>query len=144
MRILSTGATGRLGRELGPACAARSHVVRGMSRRRPPARSAAAEWALADLAAGRGLREALEGCDVIVHLASRPYRGPRTRAVDVRGTARLATAAADAGIAHLIYTSIVGIDAIPWRYFRVKLEAEGVVRAAPLRWSILRATQFYR
>jgi uncharacterized protein YbjT (DUF2867 family) len=73
-----------------------------------------------------------------------PSAGPRTRAVDVRGTARLATDAGDAGIAHLIYTSIVGIDAIPWRYFRVKLEAEGVVRAAPLRWSILRATQFYR
>jgi uncharacterized protein YbjT (DUF2867 family) len=114
-----------------------------VSRRRPPARSAAAEWARADLADGRGLREALEGCDVVVHLASRPYRGPRTRAVDVRGTATLAAAAADAGIAHLIYTSIVGVDAIPWRYFRVKLEAEGVVRAAPLRWSILRATQFY-
>jgi uncharacterized protein YbjT (DUF2867 family) len=130
MPILITEATGRLGRELVPACAARGHTVRGMNRRPPPPRSAAAEWVRADLADGRGL-------------ASLPYRGPRTRAVDVRGTARLAAAAGDAGVAHLIYTSIVGVDAIPWRYFRWKLEAESVVRAAPLRWSILRATQFY-
>lgn len=143
MRILITGAMGRLGCELVPACAARGHTVRGMNRRPPPPRSAAAEWVRADLADGRGLRKALEGCDAVVHLAWLPHRGPRTRAVDVRGTARLAAAAGDAGVAHLIYTSIVGVDAIPWRYFRWKLEAESVVRAALLRWSILRATQFY-
>jgi nucleoside-diphosphate-sugar epimerase len=138
----SNGAAMRSRRGLPRLRRARPHSARDEQAPAAP-RSAAAEWVRADLADGRGLRKALEGCDIVVHLASLPYRGPRTRAVDVRGTARLAAAAGDAGVAHLIYTSIVGVDAIPWRYFRWKLEAESVVRAAPLRWSILRATQFY-
>src|SRR5207248_9687052 len=44
---------------------------------------------------------------------------------------------------HMIYTSIVGVDAIPWPYFRKKLAAEGRLRTGPVPWSILRATQFY-
>ena len=40
----------------------------------------------------------------------------------------------------MIYTSIVGVDAIPWPYFRKKLAAEGRLRTGPVPWSILRAT----
>ena len=107
MRVLVTGGTGCLGREVVPRCLHRGWTVRVMSRRPPPAgRPAAewaqtewaqAEWARADLASGAGLGQAVAGADVVLHLASLPYRGRRTDAVDVEGTSRLAEAAGQAG-----------------------------------------------
>lgn len=114
-----------------------------MSREPPAAGRPEAEWARADLASGAGLEQAAAGADVVLHLASLPYRGRRTDAVDVEGTSKLAEAAARAGVEHVIYTSIVGVDAIPWPYFRKKLAAEERLRTGPVAWSILRATQFY-
>lgn len=148
MRVLVTGGTGSLGREVVPQCLQRGWTVRVMSRRSRSAdglgaRWPGAEWAQADLATGAGLEQAAADADVVLHLASLPYRGRRTDAVDIEGTSRLAEAAARAGAGHLIYTSIVGVDAIPWPYFRKKLAAEERLRAGPVPWSILRATQFY-
>jgi hypothetical protein len=48
--------------------------------------------------------------DAIVHAATDPRRADE---VDVRGTERLLDAAHAAGIRHLVYVSIVGIDEIP-------------------------------
>jgi uncharacterized protein YbjT (DUF2867 family) len=148
MRVLVTGGTGTLGREVVPQCLRRGWTVRVMSRRPRPAdgprtRWPGAEWAQADLATGAGLEQAAAGADVVLHLASLPYRGRRTDAVDIEGTSRLAQAAARAGAGHLVYISIVGVDAIPWPYFRKKLAAEERLRAGPVPWSILRVTQFY-
>ncbi len=143
MRVLVTGGTGCLGREVVPRCLDRGWTVRVMSRKPPPASGPEMEWATADLATGAGLEPAVSGADVVLHLASLPYRGRRTDAVDVEGTSRLAAAAAQAGVQHVVYTSIVGVDAIPWPYFRKKLAAEERLRAAQVPWSILRATQFY-
>lgn len=44
---------------------------------------------------------------------------------------------------HLLYISIVGVDRIPYFYYRAKWEAEQVVEASGLPWTILRATQFH-
>jgi uncharacterized protein YbjT (DUF2867 family) len=44
--------------------------------------------------------------------------------VDVAGTRLLAAAAARAGVQHLLYVSIVGIDRVPLRYYKLKLAAE--------------------
>jgi uncharacterized protein YbjT (DUF2867 family) len=143
LRLLITGATGRLGRELAPCCAGRGWTVRATSRRPGPADVRAVEWAVADLATGVGLQDALSDVEVVVHLASLPYRGRRTDAVDVHGTARLVRAAHDAGVEHIVFTSVVGVDEIPWPYFKKKLAAEGLVRGGQVPWSIIRATQFY-
>jgi len=116
--------------------------VRVMSRRPPPGQPGV-EWATADLASGTGVREATTGVDVVLHLASLPYRGRRTDAVDIEGTRTLTEAAARAGVGHVIYVSIVGADAIPWPYFRKKLAAEERLRSGQVAWSIVRATQFY-
>ena len=52
--------------------------------------------------------------------------------------------AARAGVSHLVYISIVGIDRVQsYPYYRVKLEAERVVEGSPVPHTILRATQFY-
>jgi uncharacterized protein YbjT (DUF2867 family) len=42
-----------------------------------------------------------------------------------------------------VYISIVGIDRIPYPYYKHKLAAEGVVQRSGVPWTILRATQFH-
>jgi uncharacterized protein YbjT (DUF2867 family) len=109
---------------------------------RRTSRHSRAGWARADLATGEGLAEAVAGVDAVVHLASATKQYRKAGEVDVAGTRRLATAAERAGVRHLVYVSIVGIDRIPFGYYRHKLAAEKVVQAGQLPWSILRATQF--
>ncbi|MER5457312.1 NAD(P)H-binding protein [Micromonospora sp. NPDC002389] len=138
MRVLVTGAGGRLGGAVLPRLVAQGFQVRATSRR---ARTGSGvEWVVADLATGAGVAAAVAGVDAILHLASSPTR--RTHEIDVLGTRRLVTAAAEAGVAHLIYISIVGVDRVPYVYYRHKLAAEQVVAAGGVPWTVLRATQF--
>ena len=44
---------------------------------------------------------------------------------------------------HFVYISIVGMEGIPYPYYKSKLAAEAVVRENLVPWSILRATQFH-
>ena len=39
--------------------------------------------------------------------------------------------------------SIVGCDLVPARYLRAKAEQERVIEDGPVRWTIVRATQFH-
>lgn len=156
-RVLVTGGTGVLGRELVPRLARAGYVVRIMSRRSPgtadraspagPAGPAEVEWAQADLETGMGLAEAVAGADMIVHAATSSFArnmlGYGIHATDVRGTAQLLEHARAAGVEHFLYVSIVGIEKLPHAYYRHKLAAEALVGGAGVPWSILRATQFH-
>ncbi|SCG79371.1 Nucleoside-diphosphate-sugar epimerase [Micromonospora echinaurantiaca] len=138
MRVLVTGAGGRLGRAVLPRLLDAGHTVRATSRR--PRTDAAVEWVVADLATGHGVAAAVGGVAAVLHLASSPNR--RTHQIDVLGTRELVRAAGAAGVGHLVYVSIVGVDRVPIPYYRHKLAAERVVAAGPVPWSVLRATQF--
>ncbi|HEU4881865.1 MAG TPA: NAD(P)H-binding protein [Longimicrobium sp.] len=141
MKILLTGGTGGLGREVVRAAEAAGHTIRIASRRaRPDDAPPAREWARMDVETGAGVREALDGVDAVIHAASDPRRHA---IVDVEGTRRLVEAARAAGTAHLVYVSIVGVDRIPFGYYRSKLAAEQIVAASGVPHSILRATQFH-
>ena len=95
-----------------------------------------------DLSTGENLEAAVDGVKAFIHCASSPYR--KTRQTDVDGTERLLRAAERAGVSHLVFISIVGVDRNPYYpYFRVKLDAERVIERSPVPWSILRATQFH-
>ncbi len=77
----------------------------------------------------------------IVHCASNPLKARQT---DVGGTELLLQEAARAGVSHVVFISIVGVDRNPYLpYYRVKLDAENVVERSPVPWTILRATQFH-
>jgi uncharacterized protein YbjT (DUF2867 family) len=129
--ILVTGASGNLGSALLRRLSAAD--VRPMSRRARPG------WVAADLATGTGVSEAVHGAEIVVHLASSPTK---TRSTDVEGTRRLSSAAAAAGVRHLIYLSIIGVDRVPLGYYRMKLAAEQVVRESGVPFTVLRAAQF--
>lgn len=137
-RVLVTGGTGVLGSAL--VAQLRGCRVRVMSRR-ARLETGKLEWVQADLSTGRGLDEALEGVQVLIHAASSPRW--RTHAVDVLGTRRILERAKDAGVEYVLYPSIVGIDRIPFSLYRHKLEAEESVRASGIPWTILRGTQFH-
>ena len=134
--VLVTGGTGRLGRHvvrwlIDSGCEVR--VLARHQRDTPPG----AAFCTGDLRTGDGIDRALRGADTIIHCAT-STRG------DAEATGNLVTAAARAGARHLLHPSIVGIDHIATRgYPKQKLEAERIVEAGRLPWTILRATQFY-
>jgi uncharacterized protein YbjT (DUF2867 family) len=150
-KILVTGGTGHLGRDLVPALTNSGHDVRLLVRKPQPDMSV--EWAIGDLATGDGLEDALRGIDTVVHAATLSpiaQRGMRLADffssppdVDVDGTRQLLAASQRAGIAHFIFVSIVGLEGSTLPYSQVKLAGERLVRASPLSWSVIRATPFY-
>ena len=143
--ILVTGGTGGLGKALVPRLVAAGYTVRVMSRRATPTKlKKGTEWAQADLATGIGLETAVEGVDTIIHAATmpEPFR-KASQAVDVAGTDRLLRAAEKANVPNFLYISIVGIERIPFFYYKHKVAAEKLVQKAGLNWSILRAVQFH-
>jgi uncharacterized protein YbjT (DUF2867 family) len=141
MRTLVTGATGRLGQALCPRLRAKGHTVRAASTSPPANEDGDGEWVELDLASGEGIEGAMEGVDVVVHAASAPTGD--TEAVDVEGTKRLLSAAADAGVENFVYVSIVGIEEIPYSYYDAKLAAERAIEDSDVPHTILRATQFH-
>jgi uncharacterized protein YbjT (DUF2867 family) len=135
--VLVTGATGTLGRKLVGAATAAGHHVRAMSRR-SHAGYTGVHWSQGDLLANTGVDAAVDGVDVVVHCATQG-----TRDKDVTSTENLITAARTAGVAHIIYVSIVGIDRIPLPYYKTKLRVEQALDASGVGHTVLRATQFH-
>jgi uncharacterized protein YbjT (DUF2867 family) len=133
--ILVTGGTGLLGSRVVDQLSEAGEDVRVMSRYRR------ANTVHGDLLTGDGLEEAVEGVGTIAHCASSPIR---PRQVDVKGTERLLQVANRAGVSHVVFISIVGVDRNPYfPYYRMKLETERIVEQASVPWTILRATQFH-
>lgn len=127
--LLVTGGTGRLGRPAVNAFRTAGHQVRVLSRRAGPDR------VVADLTTGEGLAAAVDGADVVVHLAT------SVRGKDAQQTRNLLGALA--GVRHLVVMSIAGIDRIPLGYYRGKLEVERLVEDSGVPYTIQRATQFH-
>lgn len=145
--ILLTGATGFVGRALTRALVAAGHRVRILLRPSPRSpdlpRSVPVEVAVTSLRDPRGLRAALQGIQVIYHLASGEAAGGRgnLQAIDIDGTRNLVEAAKDASIERIFYLS--HLDANPASAFPV-LKAKGIaeefIRSSGLPYTILRAS----
>ncbi|MFZ4270388.1 SDR family oxidoreductase [Streptomyces arboris] len=127
--ILVTGATGTLGRQVAERLRTEGADVRGLSRRSP-------SYAV-DLRDGKGLDAAVDGVDTIVHCASSPRGG------DDRAAGYLIDAARRAGVPHLVYISIVGVDRVPLGYYTLKRRVERMIEDSGLGATIQRATQFH-
>jgi uncharacterized protein YbjT (DUF2867 family) len=138
-RVLVTGGTGVLGSALVRVLAGQGHDVVGLSRRPPAHPADGVRYVHGDVQTGEGVEEEAARSDAVVHAVSGRHRPIR---VEIEGTLTVAAASARAG-AHLLYVSIVGIDANPFGYYKAKLQSERVVEASGQRWTILRATQFH-
>ncbi|MFI5799920.1 SDR family oxidoreductase [Streptomyces sp. NPDC051677] len=128
--ILVTGGSGTLGRLVTARLRADGHEVRVLSRHSEP-------YAVDLRKGGAGLDAAVAGVDTIVHCASTPRGG------DEQAAAHLIAAARKAGVGHLVYISIVGVDRVPYGYYQAKLAVERQVEESGLGWTVLRATQFH-
>jgi len=139
MNVLVTGGTGAVGSRVVRSLRESDHRAVVLSRREGPG----ADWRRGDLATGEGLVEAVSGMAAVIHAGSAAAEVTRAKATDVEGTRRLLEAARDAGVGHLVYISIVGMEGIAYPYYRAKLAAEAIVREGVVPWTILRATQFH-
>lgn len=104
MRLLITGASGRIGRALAVRLA-RDHAVRGFDR----VPSSTAHW-VGDLGDPDLLKRALQGVDAVVHTAAlqAPQVGPVDDAeferINLQASHTLAELAEAAGVRHRVYT----------------------------------------
>jgi uncharacterized protein YbjT (DUF2867 family) len=130
--ILVTGGTGTLGRVLVERLRGQGHVVRVLTRKA----GAGDGHVVGDLETGEGIAAAVGGVDAVVHAATRFGH-------DVAAAETLLAAARNAQVPHLVYISIVGIDGVPFRYYRDKLEVERLIESDTVPWTVLRATQFH-
>jgi uncharacterized protein YbjT (DUF2867 family) len=136
LRILVTGGTGRLGRLVVARLVDAGCDVRVLARHRRDTLPQVTFF-IGDLRNGEDINLALSGVEAIIHCAT----GTKG---DVDATRNLVTAASRTGTPHVLLPSIVGIDRLAsWGYVKAKLEAERIVEAGGLPWTILRATQFY-
>jgi uncharacterized protein YbjT (DUF2867 family) len=94
---------------------------------------------------GEGLAEALAGAQVVVDVANAPAWDDAA-VLDFFETAsrNLLAAETAAGVGHHVTLSVVGSDRLPESgYLRAKVAQEEAVKAGPIPFTIVRATQFF-
>ena len=134
-KILVTGGTGTLGSHVVPMLRTAGHDLRILSRSAHEG-GPGVEYVTGDLLAGTGLEEALAGVDTILHMAG-AQKG------DDIATRNLAQAAARAGVRHIVYISVIGVDKVPVGWMRMKARAEQAILESGVPYTILRAAQFH-
>ncbi|MFD3932664.1 SDR family oxidoreductase [Streptomyces sp. NPDC058614] len=96
-----------------------------------------------DVISGQGLDEAVAGADVIVNLTNSPTFDEASPAFFQTSMDNLLAAGHKGGVGHFVILSIVGVDQVPeLDYYRAKALQEDILRAGPIPYSIVRATQF--
>lgn len=128
-RVLVTGGTGTVGRVVVDNLITAGKNVRVLSRGRRRHHRTDVQHVVGDLRTGDGLDAAVDGVDTIVHC--------------VRSAQHLVAAAKRAGSPHLLYVSIVGVDRVPFAFYRKIFAVEQVIAGSGLPWTVLRATQFH-
>ena len=148
MKVLVTGASGLLGREVARLLLRKGHDVTTFQRRASGVDGAADH--LGSLTEAADVRDAVRGAEAVVHLAAKVSftgRAAEFDEVNVQGTASLLLAAREAGVRDLVFVSspsvansgaaIAGLGAEPadpehahGHYSRTKAEAELLALAA--------------
>ncbi len=168
MRVLITGASGLLGRHTAAAFAADGDDVVALVRpssNTAPLKQPGIRLQVAGLDQPDALREAMRGCDAVVHCVARVHTHGLWREfyrTTVEGTRHTLEAARAANVGRFIHISTVGVYGWPrpdgrpyaetdpagtpyrWNYYtRAKILAEDLVRQSPVPSTILRPTWVY-
>jgi uncharacterized protein YbjT (DUF2867 family) len=94
---------------------------------------------------GEGLTEALSGARVVVDVANSPsWEDLAVLEFFDKSSRNLLAAETTAGIKHHVALSVVGTDRLlTGGYFRAKMAQETLIKASPVPYTIVRATQFF-
>jgi len=137
MKILVTGATGFLGTQLTPRLAAAGNHVRAIARTRPSGFPTAVEFIQGDLTQPDSVRRAVQGVQVIYHLAGlvsfNPKDGRKMYELHVDSTQQLLKAANEAGTERIILASSSGTIAVS-KDERIGTEADDYPIEVVGRW----------
>ncbi|MGW5114002.1 SDR family oxidoreductase [Streptomyces noursei] len=96
-----------------------------------------------DVITGQGVEEAVAGADVMVNLTNSPTFDDASLTFFQTSMDNLLAAGRKCGVGHAVILSIVGTDQVPGlAYYRAKALQEEILKAGPVPYSIVRATQF--
>lgn len=134
MKIVVIGGSGLIGKK----------VVRDLQERGHEAVAASPSSGVNSVT-GEGLAGALAGARVVVDVTNAPsWEDDAVLAFFKTSTRNLLAAEADAGVAHHVALSVVGTDRLLTSgYFRAKMAQEELIKASPVPYTIVRATQFF-
>lgn len=140
MRVFLTGGTGFVGGYLRAALRQAGHTLVALTRHpEPPADGIT--WLRGELAETDILTEAMRECDAVVHLVGilTEHGNATFQRVHVQGTEQVLAAMRQAGVTRLLHMSALGAGPKqPTAYFRSKWQAEELVRAAGIAYTIFR------
>jgi uncharacterized protein YbjT (DUF2867 family) len=141
-RVLLTGATGFIGRNLHGPLAAAGHAVRCLSRKPEEARARwpDRDWVGGDVGDPGTLARAMEGCATAYYLVH-GMASARAGWVDdeLRWAEDFAQAAGEAGVGRVVYLGGVAPRGEPSEHLRSRLETGEVLRTGPVPCLELRA-----
>lgn len=152
MKVLVTGGTGFVGREMLWRLHEAGHTIRLVSRRsRTPELNQLAYRYRAELVEASGdvpasLATAVQGCEAVIHLVGIiSESGPSTfERVHVDYTRAILAAATASGVSRFIHMSALGTRPhARARYHQTKWQAEELVRNSGLAWTIFRPSVIY-
>ena len=94
---------------------------------------------------GEGLADALKGASVVVDVTNSPsWEDEAALKFFETSTRNLLANEAAAGVGHHVALSVVGTERLlESGFFRAKLAQENLIKASPVPYSIVRATQFF-
>src|SRR5216110_2200814 len=134
MKIVVIGGTGLIGAKVVKNLRDKGHEV-----------VAASPSSGVNTVTGEGLAEALVGARVVVDVANSPSFEDKAVLYFFETSGRnLLAAEATAGVGHHVALSVVGTDRLlASGYFRAKMAQEKLIKASPIPYTIVRATQFF-
>ncbi len=148
MRIFLVGGTGFVGGHLRSALRECGHELRLLTHRRHAACEEGVVAVTGDAARPETYRDALKGCDAVINLLGIirefPGQGVTFQRLHVQATGHVLQAAEEAGIRRYLHMSALGARAeAPSAYHRSKFQAEELVRASGLDWTIFRPSVIF-
>jgi uncharacterized protein YbjT (DUF2867 family) len=134
MKIVVIGGTGLIGKKVVTNLRQHGHEV-----------VAASPSSGVNTVTGEGLAQALAGAQVVVDVANAPsWEDNAVLAFFETSGRNLLGAEAAAGVGHHVALSVVGTDRLlASGYFRAKMAQEKLIKASPIPYTIVRATQFF-
>jgi len=134
MKIVVIGGSGLIGKKLVTNLRQHGHEV-----------VAASPSSGVNTVTGEGLARALAGAQVVVDVANAPsWEDNAVLAFFETSGRNLLAGEAAAGVGHHVALSVVGTDRLlASGYFRAKMAQEKLIKASPIPYTIVRATQFF-